>query len=279
MSTVGIVGLGLIGGSMAKAVKTMTDHRVFGIDLNRDTMALAFASGAIDNVLDDSTIGECDLILVAVPPRATLRWADENAAKIAKNTTVIDLCGVKRVICAHFAPLAEKYDFSYIGGHPMAGKEHGGFKNSTAYLFAGASMILTPDGRTDILMLDKLKAFFLSLGFGVITYSTPEEHDRIIAYTSQLAHITSSAYIKSPTAQTHMGFSAGSFRDMTRVAYLDEDLWTQLFSANREHLVGELTELVGHLTDYLEALKTGDDERLHDLLKTGRELKTTAGGT
>ncbi len=279
MSTIGIVGLGLIGGSMAKAVKFHTDHTVYGADLDSGTMALAFASGAIDNVLDGTSMGACDLILAALPPRALVEWAGENAPRIPPSAVLVDLCGVKRVIVQAIRPLARKYGFSYVGGHPMAGKEHGGFKNSTALLFSGASMILTPDGDTGAPLLERLRRFFLSLGFGGITYSTPEEHDRIISYTSQLCHITSSAFVKSPTAQTQMGFSAGSFRDMTRVAYLDENMWTQLFLADADFLTGELDTLIGHLTEYRDAIKAGDEGQLRELLRQGRELKTTAGGT
>ncbi len=279
MSTIGIVGLGLIGGSMAKAIKFHTDHTVYGADLNTDTMALAFASGAIDNTLDPQSIGECDLLLAALPPQALLAWASENAPLIAPSAVLVDLCGVKRLIAGALRPLADEYGFAYVGGHPMAGKEHGGFKNSTALLFAGASMILTPDEKTDAPLLERLRAFFLSLGFGTVTYSTPAEHDRIISYTSQLCHITSSAFVKSPTAQTHMGFSAGSFRDLTRVAYLDENMWTELFLADADFLTGELDTLIGHLQEYRDAISEGDKDRLRELLREGRELKMTAGGT
>ena len=279
MSTIGIVGLGLIGGSMAKAIKFHTDHTVYGADLSADTMALAFASGAIDNTLDKQSIGACDLLLAALPPQALLTWAAENAPLIAPSAVLVDLCGVKRLIVDALRPLADTYGFAYVGGHPMAGKEHGGFKNSTALLFAGASMILTPDEKTDAPLLERLRTFFLSLGFGAVTYATPAEHDRIISYTSQLCHITSSAFVKSPTAQTHMGFSAGSFRDLTRVAYLDENMWTELFLADADFLTGELDTLIGHLREYRDALGERDKDRLRDLLREGRELKMTAGGT
>ncbi|SCJ43136.1 Arogenate dehydrogenase [uncultured Blautia sp.] len=179
---------------------------------------------------------------------------------------------------AAIAPIAEERGFSYIGGHPMAGKERGGFTASAEDLYVGASMILTPDKRTDMRLLETLKAFFLDLGFAGLTFSTPEEHDRIIAFTSQLAHIVSSAYVKSPEAQKRRGFSAGSFQDMTRVARLDEDMWTELFLDDEDFLTAELEELIGHLTDYRNALRAKDTQRLHDLLKEGRELKATAGG-
>ena len=176
------------------------------------------------------------------------------------------------------APIAEEHGFAYIGGHPMAGKERGGFTASSEDLYLGASMILTPDERTDMRLLETLKAFFLDLGFAGLTFSNPEEHDRIIAFTSQLAHITSSAYVKSPEAQRRRGFSAGSFQDMTRVARLDENMWTELFLDDADYLVRELDILIENLTAYSDALKSGDAERVRALLKEGRELKATAGG-
>ena len=189
---IGIVGLGLIGGSMAKSIKRGTDNRVLGIDINEETMIMARMSGAIDGDLTDEHIPECDLIMIAIPPKATLEWA-EKKAKLLKGVLVLDLCGVKREICDRLAVLAEENGFSYLGGHPMAGKEVSGFANASVDLFWGASMILTPDEHTDILMLDMLKNLFTKIGFNHITYTTPGEHDRIIAYTSQLAHIASSA--------------------------------------------------------------------------------------
>lgn len=274
---IGIVGLGLIGGSVAKSIKARTDDMVLGIDLNEETMALAKMSGSIDGVLTDDKLESCDIIMIAVAPVALAKWVEEKASLI-KGTLLIDLCGVKRHIGKFISEKAKENGFSYIGGHPMAGKEVSGFKNSNATLFSGASMILIPDEHSDILMLDKVKTYFLNIGFERITFSTPEEHDMIIAYTSQLAHITSSAYIKSPTAQKHMGFSAGSYKDMTRVAKLDENLWTELFLDNSDYLIDELKTLIGHLSDYLNALETNDSEVLKELLKKGRELKLTAGG-
>ena len=275
---VGIVGLGLIGGSMAKSIKNKTLHTVLGIDLNPETMSLARLYGAIDGVLTDDNLRECDLILLAVRPGAAVEWMENHGQHIAKTAIVVDLCGVKRNVVAKLSPMARRWGFSYIGGHPMAGRERGGFTSSTEDLFAGASMILTPDQRTDMNLLETLKAFFLDLGFAGLTFSTPEEHDRIIAYTSQLAHISSSAYIKSPEAKHRRGFSAGSFRDMTRVARLDEEMWTELFMNDRDFLTGELEIFIANLNEYLEVLRQGDAERLCALLREGREKKAEAGG-
>ena len=275
---IGIIGLGLIGGSLAKSIKAQTAHSVFGIDLDNETMTLARLCGAIDGVLDKDTVSGCDLLFLALSPQAAIDWVKDNAKEISKSATVIDMCGVKRVVCKELSAVAEENGFAYIGGHPMAGKERGGFVNSSDDLFNGASMILTPDEKTDIAMLEQLKALFTDLGFSNITFTTPEEHDSIIAYTSQLAHITSSAYVKSPTAQMRRGFSAGSFKDMTRVARLDEVMWTELFLDNADHLSRELEGLIEHLNEYLAALKSGDADTLRQLLKDGKEKKATAGG-
>ena len=275
---VGIVGLGLIGGSMAKSIKARTAHTVYGIARSEETLMMARMCGAIDAPLTQENLSQCDLILIAIRPAAAIEWVRRNAADISKSAVVVDLCGGKRVVVESIAPIAEQYGFAYIGGHPMAGKERGGFTSATEDLYVGASMILTPDKRTDMQLLEMLKAFFLDVGFANLTFSTPDEHDRIIAYTSQLAHIVSSAYIKSPEAQRRRGFSAGSFRDMTRVARLDEDMWTELFLDDTDYLTKELDILIENLSEYADALKAKDADRLRALLKDGKEKKATAGG-
>ncbi len=272
---VGIVGLGLIGGSMAKSTAKHTICRVFGADKNPEAVQMAKMSGAIHEELTDENIAEMDLLMIAISPDPLIGWIKKNAHKIDPHTIFVDLCGVKRAVKEVTAPLAKKYGFRYVGGHPMAGKEVQGFINADAYLYEDASMILCPDETTDIETLDTLKAFYLSLGFGEIVYSNPEEHDKIIAYTSQLAHATSSAYIKSPTSRQRMGFTAGSYRDMTRVARLDPSMWTQLFMANADNMERELEELVNNLSAYLDAVKARDPELLWNLLDKGRELKVT----
>ncbi|MBQ2568703.1 MAG: prephenate dehydrogenase [Clostridia bacterium] len=273
--TVGIVGLGLIGGSMARSVKKHTIATVYGHDISPEAMALATESGAIDAPLTRETLQECDLLLIAIAPRSLVKWVEDHADAIPTTTILVDLCGVKRYIYKHIAPIAREKGFLYVGGHPMAGKEVSGFANSDRELYRDASMILCPDETADDESIDTLKAFFLSLGFGEIVFSTPEEHDRIIAYTSQLAHAASSAYIKSPTSRQRMGFTAGSYKDMTRVARLDPEMWTQLFMVNRDHMIDELQELVDNLTGYLDALKADDPAQLKKLLEEGRDLKVT----
>lgn len=275
---IGIIGLGLIGGSLAKSIKARTSHTVFGVDIDKETLMFARICGAMDNTLTEENLPSCDMILLALTPQAAIQWTTEHASQIPKEAILIDMCGVKRAVCKEIGALADKFGFTYIGGHPMAGKERGGFVNATPDLFEGSSMILIPPKNTAIDLLERSKNLFTDIGFASITFTTPEEHDRIIAYTSQLAHITSGAYIKSPTAQKHRGFSAGSFKDMTRVALLDEKMWTELFFANCDHLTDELELLIENLNDYLNALKSNDKEALCKLLKDGKEKKALAGG-
>lgn len=275
---IGIIGLGLIGGSMAKAIKEKTSHTVYGYDKNDETMFLAKMTKGIDAALDDEKLAACDLIFIAIRPDFAVEWVRKNAGKISRNTIVVDLCGVKRVVTNAIEPIAKEYGFRYIGGHPMAGKEVSGYNNAAAHLFDGASMIMTPNETTDPQTLEILRDLFYEIGFAKLTFSTPEEHDRIIAYTSQLAHVVSNAYIKSPESQEQFGFSAGSFRDLTRVARLDEDMWTVLMLDNVDHLSKQLDILIDNLKEYQDALHGQDAEKLHALLKKGREMKESAGG-
>lgn len=275
---VGIIGLGLMGGSMAKGIKVKTGHTVYAFDVSDEAMLMAKLSGAMDEELNDTTLPMCDVVFLALRPGIAVKWLEDNAKKISSHTTVVDFCGIKRSVTAKMRAVADQNGFGYIGGHPMAGKERGGFKNSTPDLYVGASMILTPDEKTFPEILEELASLFYDVGFSRVVYSTPEEHDRIIAYTSQLAHIVSSAYIKSPEAQRQRGFSAGSFRDMTRVAYLDEDMWTELFMEDRDYLTKELDILIDNLNEYKNALHNKDTETLRRLLKDGKECKIKAGG-
>lgn len=275
---IAVVGLGLIGGSLARSTKSRTSHRVFACDLDGDTMMMARLTGAIDGELTEEALAACDLVLLAIRPKAAIEWVEKHAPLIHEDAIVVDMCGVKREISGRLKDVAREHGFLYIGGHPMAGKERGGYINSSEDLFEGASMIFTPDEHTDMWLLERIKDYFTDIGFSNATFATPEEHDRIIAFTSQLAHVLSSSYVKSPTAQEHRGFSAGSFQDLSRVALLDEDMWTELFLANSDNLVGEIDTVLTHLQEYRDALGEKDADRLRTLLKDGRERKASAGG-
>lgn len=275
---VGIAGLGLIGGSFAKAYKLDGKSAVYGYDTGDGVTGIAQISSAIDGELNAENIGTCDLILIALYPKAAVEYLKKNASFISSKAFVIDCCGIKREVCAECFALAKKYGFTFVGGHPMAGTQFSGFKNSKATLFRGASMIIVPPVYDDIALLEKIKELLAPAGFGRISVSTPEMHDEIIAFTSQMAHLVSNAYIKSPTAPTHKGFSAGSYKDLTRVAWLNEDMWTQLFLENGDNLIKELDFLMNSLSQYRSALVDSDSDKLRELLAEGRKCKEAVDG-
>ena len=269
---IGIIGLGLIGGSMAKAIKHFTHHTVLGTDIEARVVLKAKMFQVIDEELDLESLGECEIVIVAVYPQATIDFVREHAERLC-GTIVIDCGGVKRIVQDALCPVAREHGFTFIGGHPMAGIEYSGFEYSKIDLFDGATMILTPDAGINIDLLDSVKQFFLSLNFGRIQISSPEEHDSVIAYTSQLAHVLSSAYVKSELAMKFQGFSAGSFIDMTRVALLNEVMWTELFLENSENLASEVEGLAERLAQYAAAMRGHDAETLLNLLGEGAKRK------
>ena len=268
---VGVIGLGLIGGSFAKAA-AQAGHNVRVWNRTRATADRAVAEGVAQAVLEDD-LGACDVVIVALPPAAVVPWIDAHQATFGKGAVVVDATGVKGTICAALEKYAFQDRWTFVGGHPMAGKETSGWDNASADLFRNASMILTPYPSCGRGPLDALEKFFMGLGFGRVVFTTPQHHDRMIALTSQLAHVVSSAYIQDPLAQEHVGFSAGSFSDMTRVARLDPDIWTDLFLANRDALLVTLEGLSSRLDGYRAAIASGDADALRALLAAGRAAR------
>lgn len=277
--TVGIVGLGLIGGSFAMTVRAdRPEDRILVCERSRKALDRARLLGLYDGLLDESSIREVDLLLLALYPRAAIAWLREHAAELSPHTVVVDCAGIKREICRVGGELSRIYGFRFVGGHPMAGREVWGIAAARDDLFIGASMILTPEGDASIELLSELKAFFLSLGFSRVVFSSPAEHDRIIAYTSQLAHVLSSAYISSPTAEEQRGFSAGSFRDMTRVAEINAEMWSEILISNREPLLCELDLLLEKLRELRQVISDRDESALLTMLAEGAERKKQYGG-
>ena len=275
--TAGIVGLGLFGGSFAKAYHA-AGERVLAQDIDRDVLSFAVISSAVDEELTDETMAECDLILLAVCPAAAVEWLRKNAPKIASHTIVIDCCGTKRTVCAACFPIAAQYGITYLGGHPMAGTQFSGFKYAKADLYHGAPMVLVPPRFDDIELLGRVKDLLTPAGFGSYSVTTAEQHDEMIAFTSQLAHVASNAYIKSPTAKKHKGFSAGSYKDMTRVAWLAPRMWAELFLENRDFLLKEIDCYIEHLSQYKAAMEQNDEEELIRLLDEGKKRKEEVDG-
>ncbi len=270
---IGVIGLGLIGGSMAKAIHQNTDQSVYGYDLDETVTLKAKLVNAVEDVLTMDMLPHCDMVIVALYPEATLEFIRKHQGDFKEGAIVLDCCGVKEIVCREGEKIAKKNNFIFMGGHPMAGLEHAGFEYAKRALFDNASMVLTPAKKTPIEVVEKVKKLCESIGFSNIQIATPEEHDRMIAFTSQLAHVVSSAYIKSPTAVDHRGFSAGSYKDLSRVAKLNEDMWTELFLDNPKNLANEVDGMIERLSQYRDAIKEGDEEVLRGLLRDGRLRK------
>ena len=275
---VGIIGLGLMGGSLAKAISFGTEHTVWGTNRSPEAVQKALFVGAIEKELTKEDLPLCDLVIVSLYPQASIDYIIENAHLFKKGAIVMDISGVKRYVCDALYDTAKQNDFVFIGAHPMAGLHLSGFEHSTAKIFNNSSMILTPYEDTPEKCVNVIKELFLSIGFTNIQMSTPDEHDKIIAFTSQLAHVVSNAYVKSPNAMVHKGFSAGSYKDLTRVAYLNEHMWSELFLENRDNLINEIDAIVDNLVQYREAMANNDREKLTELLRDGRILKEQIDG-
>ena len=277
MSTVGILGLGLIGGSFAKAYHA-AGWTVLAAD--RDAAILSFAqmSGAVDGTLGAENAAQCDLILACICPEAAIAELTGLAPHIGEKPVVIDCCGTKRVVCEALFPVAEQYGFTYLGGHPMAGSHHSGFKYARENLYHNAPMVLVPPSFDDIALLQRVKELLAPAGFGHISVTTAQAHDEMIAFTSQMPHLISNAYIKSPTAAEHKGFSAGSYKDMTRVAWLNAPTWAELFLEKRDCLLRELGWLMESLREYRAALEKNDLPELTRLLEEGKKRKEEVDG-
>jgi len=273
--TVGIVGLGLIGGSFARALKEFTDHRVLAYDIDAGAFLAAKLVGAVDGELDDQGLAECDVVIVSLYPEAAVEYIRSRERLFKEGSIVVDCGGTKRYVCEAVGSNSGRR-FTFIGGHPMAGTQQWGFSHSRSTLFKGGSMILVPEDGTDISVLEKAKKLFIELGFADVVFTTAEEHDIRIAFTSQLPHVISNAYVKSPRAVDHRGFSAGSYRDLTRVSKLNVKLWTELFLENGDNLADEIELLSENLLEYAKAIREKDGEKLSALLTDGTESKKIA---
>ena len=260
--TVGIVGLGLIGGSFAKAYHE-AGATVLAWNRSRSVLDFAVMSGTVDAELTEENIASCDLVLIALYPETTIAWFRRMAPHIGSHSVVLDCGGTKRTICAACFP---------------AGTQYSGFKNAKATMYHGAPMVIVPPDFDDVLLFDRVKQLLQPAGFSRFSFTTAEAHDEMIAFTSQMAHVVSNAYIKSPTASQHKGFSAGSYKDMTRVAWLSPEMWAELFLENKDNLLHELDIFMAHLGEYRDAMVRDDLPALTRLLDEGRRRKEEVDG-
>lgn len=274
--TIGIAGLGLMGGSLAYALKKYTKNSVIGIDCDESVLTAALAVGAVDKT-GVEFLPEVHLLVLALAPDTAVEFLKKNGSVLRPGTVVTDICGVKRAVAEQCLPFCREHGLYFVGGHPMAGREKSGFEHADANLFRGASYIFTPSEDTPESVSELLESMALSIGCARVTVTTPEEHDRMIAFTSQLPHVLAGAYVKSPNCPDHKGFSAGSYRDVSRVAAVDEKLWAQLYLLNADNLCGEIDALIANLSACREAVAEGDAKRLEAVLREGRERKENMG--
>ena len=273
---IGVVGLGLIGGSIAKSAKKNTNFKVYGYDINEAVVKKAINEKSIDGELTEKRLAVCDYVFIPLYPEVVVEYVEKNASVFKEGAVVIDCAGVKRSVCDKCFKIAENFNFVFVGGHPMAGTQYSGFENSKDTMFYNAPFVLTPKENEDILILANAREIIMQLGFGRVSVMTPQKHDKLIAFTSQLAHVVSNAFVKSPSAIERKGISAGSYKDLTRVAYLNENMWTELFLDNKDNLIFELDNIINELKKYSDAMKNDDPETLRQLLKEGREAKERA---
>ena len=274
---VGILGLGLIGGSLARAY-AKAGHTVFACEQNQSILEFAQLAGVVHNVLNKETIPSCDLILLSIYADGSASWLESHGALIQPDALVMDCCGIKEEICRRCFPIADRCGFTFIGGHPMAGSHYSGFKYSRSNLFQGAPMVLVPHKYDDPHLLQRAVDALEPCKFGSFSVTTAAEHDAMIAFTSQMPHILSNAFIKSPTAANHKGFSAGSYKDFTRVAWLNPVMWAELFLSNKENVLKELQIYMDSLEQYRDALNSNDKDTLISLLEEGRRRKEEVDG-
>ncbi|MCL1991081.1 MAG: prephenate dehydrogenase/arogenate dehydrogenase family protein [Defluviitaleaceae bacterium] len=275
---IGIVGLGLIGGSLAKAYKRREGVTVLGVDQDASITAFAQMAEAIDDALTVENMVSCDVILLATYPVGVVEWVKAHAKQLPQEMLVIDCSGTKATICETLFPIAKEHGFHFVGGHPMAGTHQSGFKYSVEDLFDGAPMVIVPPTFDDIRLLERVKAVLAPIGFGHFSYTTAKEHDELIAFTSQMPHLISNGFIKSPTAKRHQGYSAGSYKDLTRVAWLNPEMWAELFLENKAYLLQEMETFMAAITAYKEAIEQDDEQQLIALLDAGRQCKKEVDG-
>lgn len=273
MNTIVIVGLGLIGGSVALSLSSTGKYTVLGIDTNPTTAKQAVERGAVSVCGGAELLEQADVVVIALSPQSTIRFLQQHIARIPKGAVVTDVCGIKRAVVSECEPLCEAHDVRFVGGHPMAGKERNGFENACADLFCRASYLIAVTEHSDPIAVEQVKTIAHDLGCRQTVMTTPDEHDAVIAFTSQLPHVLAGAYVKSERCTRQQGFTGGSYQDVSRVATVDENLWCDLFLGNRDNLIQEITDLIAHLDTYRTALEREDAATLSTVIRQGRELK------
>lgn len=274
MYNIAIVGLGIIGGSMAKALKGFRGGRVYGINHRQETLDMAIEDGVIANSgeSEEEILKKCDMVILGLYPSLCIDFVKNHADCFKKGALVTDVCGIKEKIVDKITPLMRP-DMEFIGAHPMAGREVYGYKNSIPDLFKNCNFLITPTERTSEKAVKTMEEMAYYIGAKRVVKISPKAHDEMIAYTSQLMHVIAVALCDNRHIETAASFSAGSLRDCTRVAVINEVLWSELFIENKDALCVLIDELKGSLNKMENAIKNEDYETLKAIMRGATEAK------
>ena len=265
--TVLVAGLGLMGGSMAKTIKARTLSRVLGWNRTRATAEQALADGAIDAIATDALFREVDLVIIGLYPQATVDWLLENMPKMKKGCVIVDMVGVKQFMVEHLEQAALDAGVHYVGGHPMAGRETSSVEHAAEVNFAPANFIITPTGKNTPEAIAWVRELAEVLGFKHICTLTVQEHDRMVGYVSQLCHAIAVSLMCANDNTSLCEYTGDSFRDLTRIARINDKMWAELFLWNRDNLISEIDQFDAALGTLRSALAAGDREKLEEMFR------------
>jgi len=272
--TIGIVGLGLMGASMAMALEEFKSARIIGADIDESICRRAVDDGAVSEAYADAgrVFQQSDLLIFCVYAHHIPALLEEHAKHLKPGCVVSDICGVKGPLYGKLMPLLPQ-GIVFVGTHPMAGKERDGYENAEAGLYRGSGFIIVPTARSTPEGVALLRALARHIGAARIAVAGPEEHDALIAYTSNLMHAAAAGLCVRPHPAFHPAFAAGAFRDCTRVADINAGAWTELLMDNRQNTASALGTYIEDLQAMKKALANEDREALYDLLQTAGENK------
>lgn len=263
-----IVGLGLIGGSYAKALK-QKGYRVSAIDTNEETIKFALANNIIDcgsTNNDETLIKEADVIILGLYPSLELEWIVDNQKYIKENTLISDVAGVKGCVVYKIQD-ALRNDLEFIACHPMAGKEVSGVKNSDPSIFKSANYIVVPTEKNSEEAINDAKTIGKLIGFNKISELSVTKHDEIIGFVSQLTHVIAISLMTCNEDENLQNYTGDSFRDLTRIARINEKMWTELFLENKEELINQLDSFEAQLHYIRELLNNEDRSTLEEVMR------------
>lgn len=271
---IGIVGLGLIGGSIARRLTKIDDYNVFGADSNFETVKYALEQNIINLELNQENIKDIDILIICLNPVLVLEVLPTYIENLKSDTIVFDIAGNKTAICTQFEIWQKQFPhLHFFSTHPMAGREVFGIENSTDTLFEDKSILLIPQSKNNSkkqIVID----LYNDLGTREVKITDAKTHDAIIAYTSQLAHIISSGFVDSPLSSSSDGFNGGSFSDLSRVAKMNPFMWTELVLENRENVITCLDFFINNMINFKDAISKNDSEKLLRLFQKGNSKKS-----